>query len=205
MQSQKYNSLLKLVANDGGHIKINRKLVAKYGIEVACVYSELLNMQINSKKNRENFLFLDSDCFSLNTEKLSDELGISPHKQRVILQTLQEEGLIQVYYGSGKNRLIKVNDDIDVLYEVLNPSEDIDELYFENLFYDINVLKNAILKSLKQLYRKEEKRIFEDKFFNYIKKYNKKEDDEKLQIKLFECLLEDNSVQKEIAKGKIAT
>lgn len=193
MQSQKYNSLLKLITNDGGHIKVNRKLIAKYGIETACVYCELVNMQISANKGRENYLFYDLNCFALNTEKMSEDLGISPHKQRLILQTLQEDGLIQVYYGAGKNRMIKVNDNPDVLYEILNPAQDSEELFFENLAYDINVLKEAILKGIKQLYKKEEK----DKFNYYLKKYYKNGEE-----RLFKCVLEDKNTKKELAKLK---
>ena len=193
MQSQKYNSLLKLITNDGGHIKVNRKLIAKYGIETACVYCELVNMQISANRGRENYLFYDLNCFALNTEKMSEDLGISPHKQRLILQTLQADGLIQVYYGAGKNRMIKVNDNSEVLQEILNPAQDSEELFFENLAYDINVLKKAILKGIKQLYRKEEK----DKFNYYLKKYYKNGEE-----RLFQCVLEDKNIKKELAKLK---
>ncbi len=197
---QKYNPLLKLITNDGGHIKVNKKLITKYGIETAVTYSELLNLQIDACKKHETYLFNNTYYFSLSTEKLSEILNISAHKQRTILQKLQDDRLIEVFYSTGNTRLINVSYDVDVLYEILNPENKDAEFFFENLLFGINDMREFVISNLRQI-QKRELSLSEDDFSNYIKKYSG-DNYSKFESKLFEFLLNDDCVKKEFSKSK---
>ena len=144
-----YNAMLKLLSNDGGHIKLNKKLILLVGLEAACVYSELFNLQCEALKKNEWQLIGTSPCFSVPTDKLCASLGISAHKQRTILQILQGKKLIAVHYGNGNTRMITILADYYNLYELLNPTKSSKQVLYENFVLNISNIKKLLLQNMK--------------------------------------------------------
>lgn len=167
-----YNAMLKLLSSDGGHIKLNKKLISLIGLEAACVYSELFNLQCEALKKDEWQLIENNPCFSASTDKLCASLGISAHKQRAILQMLQEKKLIAVYYGNGNTRMITVLADYYNLYELLNPAKSAKEILCENFVSSINSLKKVLLQNMRST-SENNFSSFENELLEYLTNYSK--------------------------------
>lgn len=163
-----YGLIVKTLSNDGGHIKINKKLVQILGLEASCVYSELLNMQIDAIKKDEWQLINDLPCISVTTERLSALFGISAHKQRAILQQLQAKNLIYVYYGSGNSRMIYISSDYYYLNELLNPVKGYKEVIFERFTDSVNNLKKILFNM--EFNQQEKISDIKDEYIDFISK-----------------------------------
>lgn len=163
-----YGLIVKTLSNDGGHIKINKKLVQILGLEASCVYSELLNMQIDAIKKDEWQLINNLPCISVTTERLSALFGISAHKQRAILQQLQAKNLIYVYYGSGNSRMIYISSDYYYLNELLNPVKGYKEVIFERFTDSVNNLKKILFNM--EFNQQEKISDIKDEYIDFISK-----------------------------------
>lgn len=163
-----YGLIVKTLSNDGGHIKINKKLVQILGLEASCVYSELLNMQIDAIKKDEWQLINNLPCISVTTECLSALFGISAHKQRAILQQLQAKNLIYVYYGSGNSRMIYISSDYYYLNELLNPVKGYKEVIFERFTDSVNNLKKILFNM--EFNQQEKISDIKDEYIDFISK-----------------------------------
>lgn len=162
-----YSAILKLLSTDGGHIKLNRKLISTIGLEATCVYSELINLQYEAIKKEEWQIIEDNPYFLAPTDKLCLLLGISAHKQRMILQLLQDKKLINIYYGNGNTRMITVLPDYYNLYELLNPTKPVKQALYENIVAHINNIKKILMQNIKPN-TKNNLSIFETELLEYL-------------------------------------
>ncbi len=137
----------RLANDDVKPLKINKKLIAKLGIETACIYSELLSIQIESLKSGNYELINNKPYFNLSIEHLLNNFGLSAHKQRSVLTNLQNYGLIQVYYDSNNVRMIYVEDDYQKISDLLNPPEEIYNYWQKNISIGLSNLKEYIAKN----------------------------------------------------------
>lgn len=137
----------RLANDDVKPLKINKKLIAKLGIETACIYSELLAIQIESLKSGNYELINNKPYFNLSIEHLLNNFGLSAHKQRSVLTNLQNYGLIQVYYDSNNVRMIYVEDDYQKISDLLNPPEEIYNYWQKNISIGLSNLKEYIAKN----------------------------------------------------------
>lgn len=137
----------RLANDDVKPLKINKKLIAKLGIETACIYSELLSIQIESLKSGNFELINNKPYFNLSIEHLLNNFGLSAHKQRSVLTNLQNYGLIQVYYDSNNIRMIYVEDDYQKISDLLNPPEEIYNYWQKNISIGLSNLKEYIAKN----------------------------------------------------------
>ena len=137
----------RLANDDVKPLKINKKLIAKLGIETACIYSELLSIQIESLKSGNYELINNKPYFNLSIEHLLNNFGLSAHKQRSVLTNLQNYGLIQVYYDSNNIRMIYVEDDYQKISDLLNPPEEIYNYWQKNISIGLSNLKEYIAKN----------------------------------------------------------
>ena len=137
----------RLANDDVKPLKINKKLIAKLGIETACIYSELLSIQIESLKSGNFELINNKPYFNLSIEHLLNNFGLSAHKQRSVLTNLQNYALIQVYYDSNNIRMIYVEDDYQKISDLLNPPEEIYNYWQKNISIGLSNLKEYIAKN----------------------------------------------------------
>ena len=137
----------RLANDDVKPLKINKKLIAKLGIETACIYSELLSIQIESLKSGNYELINNKPYFNLSIEHLLNNFGLSAHKQRSVLTNLKNYGLIQVYYDSNNVRMIYVEDDYQKISDLLNPPEEIYNYWQKNISIGLSNLKEYIAKN----------------------------------------------------------
>lgn len=163
-----YKFISKALSNEGGHLKVNKILISKLGIEAAFLYSELLALQIESMKNNEYQIIDDEPYFIISIEKLNNNFGLSAHKQRSIIAILQEKNLLKVFYTTNNVRMVHIIDDIEIIYDLLTPSEDVYSYIYENISYGFNSLKDFILKNV-QIAQKRQTQSFYDKFEPYLK------------------------------------
>lgn len=190
MQSENLSYILKIITHDGGHVKVNKKLVSVLGIEAAFIYSELVNLQLESEKTNA-IQDIDGDYyFYLPSDKFSEHLSLTPHKQRTILQLLQDNKLINIYYGLGNVRMISVSGDSYNLSNLINKHTNDTEIFFENLSTGIANLKKFFIQNLQGVQRKQLS-LFEDEFMTYLKN-NKSIQNTLFEKKIFEMLTTDS-------------
>jgi len=190
-----YGLISKTLASDGGHIKINKKLVQIIGLEASCVYSELLNMQIDAIKKEEWQMINNLPCISVTTERLSSLFGISAHKQRAILQQLQDKNLIYVYYGSGNSRMIYVSSDYYYLNELLNPVKEYKEIIFERFADSINNLKKILFNM--EFNQQEKISDIKDQYLDFISKQPEENYNYIFENKIFD-ILENKDIKEDL-------
>ena len=93
----------------GNYIVVNKPLVKQIGLEETILLGELCNESLYW----ENCGSLDSDGYFFSTQNnIEENLQISPKRQRVLLNKLQDLGLISVKVkGCPPKRYIKINNE----------------------------------------------------------------------------------------------
>ena len=181
-----YNVMNKLLSSEGGYIRLNKKLIQNLGLEATCVFSELLNMQIEAIKKDDWQLIDNLPFFSVSTDKLSVTLGISAHKQRSILQYLQEKELIHINYGNGNLRMLHVVSNYYILNDIINPSSSYSEVLYKHLADNVNNLKKILFNINSEAHRLPA--TFEQDFYTYLSKNSNEYNSYDIEKGIFEIL-----------------
>lgn len=87
-------------------IQVNKKLIIKLGVDVAVLYSVLLdNKSFASSRNR----LYDDGYFHVSVDRLKSFTGYCKKTQNKLLLILEKNKLIKIaYFGMPKRRFIKV-------------------------------------------------------------------------------------------------
>ena len=197
-----YKEINKFINSEGKCLKINKVLIKKLGIEAAVLYSELLQKQIESINNEKVEFLLNKSYFVSTIENIQQELGISAHKQRVLLNHLQNYNLLDVYYKTGNIRMISVNNDLFYLYKLMKPSENLSSLLFENFSKEIKNFISFIKKNY-ELFQQEN--ICSDyNEYEYLFENELKKSSSTLEKRMLE-VLKDKNFEKEIKENQLVS
>ncbi len=195
-----YKEINKLISSEGGHLKINKLFIKKFGIEAAVLFSELLQKQIEAINNEKIEFLCNQNFFVSTVENIQIDLGLSAHKQRLLLNILQENNLLKVYYTSNNVRMITINDDLYHIYKILKPSEDFYPQLFENVSKGVKRFVDFMVKNW-DIIQKEKINSFNNDYESYFEK-ELSNHSSILEKRVFE-LLKDTEIKKEVEQRKL--
>lgn len=112
-------SLERLLNSGSNFITINKDLFQILDIDEALLYSYLVPVYSNNIK-KEDYKYFGTDKYILcSVDKIENDLGLSPFRQRNALNKLQKKNLLVVKLGHARTRYVCVNEDEKVLEGLL--------------------------------------------------------------------------------------